>query len=540
MNQQTQSSKTIHQFHLIITLVAIVLTSSHFSRIVHADDTVAVPDLTPSGWQRDTQLLHFGIDRYKSGSGSTNVDLLAFPAIDMSASDFIDIFVRMVQKKEQAKGHVVEIVNDEKIAIDSSKRISGGTGEAVDIATRGIVIRRQNSDLPNISLVARVIHRVDELVQFSLMTLGDPIHTDAELLQADTLRFSADLPLMSLSPKTYDSQGPEAVLRLSIPPLIDIDGAVSRRATQTSKPEASVEMEEKDVKQMPSRNGLAPRFEPLPGPQVELTGEMLGPLPTGYRMDVSTTHYKNTDSSSSTFNLALSGDGQFEKSNFAIAGGLAGTTAGATGMPSVVSAGNKHGSTGSVFGDTNPGGQGARSVSMRKREGLDATKYGTYYISGNTLELAYASGDIEKLSFRTDGFNKLEIDRKLYYVDTVKNWEKRVGEKSTHYRSIDGAYLVEVFNIDYAVSNGKKWMHGYLDRLKGKNSIEQAGEIRYFEGEGKNPKYAVAKVPVVFPGNVTKEFYLRYGSKPSLVTVERFKGAEHDDTMLSFMWSIGV
>lgn len=60
-------------------------------------------------------------------------------------------------------------------------------------------------------------------------------------------------------------------------------------------------------------------------------------------------------------------------------------------------------------------------VSLHKREGLDPSKYGTYYLSGKQIEIRFANGKVVRSSFKTDGKEELVIgDNRIHASHSVQ------------------------------------------------------------------------------------------------------------------------
>jgi len=534
---------------LVLTGIYLPTLNAQTGKTVSAGKD-AIADQTPVNWERDTDLLSMKIDRYKTASDAMDVILMAFPATDKTASTWIDELLPLLLKNEKSAGHQIFIINDDDAGSGNVKGPMNRSGKHADIATRSVTVVRTNKS-DNLSFVARSVVRNGKPIQFSLLFEGKTEPTKQDREQASNIRFNAKIPvneqvvffglegmatLMTgpfLSPKSNLSEKGLAKL-VVVESELNSGHSTERGSSAEAHSKSAVPRPETNAKNIAEiNNTLAPEFAPLPGPQVKLTGKWLGSLPAGYRMHVRTTNYWTSSDLTSTrmLHLTLTGDGQFEKGSFSVSGGMGG-------MVSSIHQSDKTGSTGSVFGDTNPGGPGAKSVALHKRDNLDPSKYGVYFISGDQIELRHANNKTEKLSFKTDGYKELVINDKRYFNHTPDGWERRDDGKRSVYRSLDGAYRARVTKLDFEIPDGRKWMEQYLTRLKTKNLLASSGTIESFKGAYRH--YNVFKVPVALKnndGSQTKlDFYLKHGrSERRLIQIARFAGADGDETVLKFV-----
>ena len=277
----------------------------------------------------------------------------------------------------------------------------------------------------------------------------------------------------------------------------------------------------------------APLLETIPGPRVKVSGKMLGSLPAGYRMSIKAKNYwTNRDMTATrTLNLSLTADGQFEKGHFAISGGSPGGA-----DVGVASSGDKKGTTSTVAGSTNPGSSsGARSVYLKTRKGLDPTKYGTYYISGNKIEMRYANGKIEKHDFKTDGYRIFFLGDKKYFGSNPEGWTR----KESTYRDLNGRYLARVQSIADGVGEGPAYIKRYISIGKSKGLIVSATPTKTPQA-GK--LYKVATTSLVLKnqetgGTYRTELYVRYGfgrGRDRIIRFEPYTKEQHKDLLLKF------
>ncbi len=92
-------------------------------------------DLTMAGWQRDTDLVSMKIDRYRSASGAFDLNLMAFPETDLSASDWIDALIPILAKESGKPDNPFHIVSAEDTSASMLK-------DGEDAATRQIMVVR--------------------------------------------------------------------------------------------------------------------------------------------------------------------------------------------------------------------------------------------------------------------------------------------------------------------------------------------------------------------------------------------------------------
>lgn len=174
-----------------------------------------------------------------------------------------------------------------------------------------------------------------------------------------------------------------------------------------------------------------------------------------------------------------------------------------------------------------------------KREGLDPSKYGTYYISGKQIELRYANGKVFRQSFKTDGYSELVIDDKRYFTGTADGWERRDTKKNREYRSLNGHYRATSVRLDAKVSDGRKRMERYLKLLQSKEIFVSAEPIKVYE-DGVF-EYKVAKLSAVLLNTKNdkkykQDFYLKFGRlERRIVTVTPYVGAIDLGVILEFI-----
>ena len=514
-----------------VALTAVILATTMF--LAMPAIAQALNDLAPNGWTRNSELNGIRIDQYTSGSGAIKLDLLSFPKTEESAADWIESFVQIVTKPDRDNGLNVRIINDDELG--STKGPLTTSSDNIDIATRSVMVLRPDS--PNLFVSVRAIVREGEPVQVSFLTpSGTPI--DEEYEQASKIRYDARMPLNE-SAAFLGLEGMAEVMTSGL--IYPLDGTSAAKAepvrnvaNKSTSPEASATPAGKvSVTKRAVNPKRAPLLVDIPGPRVKITGKMLGGLPAGYRMNLTATNYWTNRSMTATrsLHLTLTKDGQFSKGRFSIAGS-------ADGSVGTITAADKNGSTGSVLGGTNPGqSQGASAVYLKKREGVDPAMYGTYYISGNELELRYANGQTEKSTFKTNGYSTLVIDDKKYFVSTPEGWEKFTGGKHTKYRSLDGSYIATVTPIKKSVKDGVAYLNDYIARGKSQGLIVSAEPV----SKMKTSLHGVVKSSMVIRVNgkkINRDFYLRHGANSTVsrfVQINRFEGASGDDKVLAFL-----
>jgi len=150
-------------------------------------------------------------------------------------------------------------------------------------------------------------------------------------------------------------------------------------------------------------------FPGVPGHKKMVKGKWIKSLPNGYRIKAKTINYWTNRSMTATrtIHLTFTEHGQFEMGVNAISGGDG------VGVVGAATSSNKKGGTGLVGG--------ANSTGIIKREGLDPSKYGAYYISGRQITFTYANGKQKTESIKIDGQHELVIGKKRYFVKgTIK------------------------------------------------------------------------------------------------------------------------
>jgi len=486
-------------------------------------------DLTLKGWTRNTTLVSSGFDLYQTTNDSIGLGLLAFPPTDKNAEQWMDAALPILLKKDYDAGKKVFVLSN------FNERIDGA-----DVAIRSVMVLKENSKGKNHFLEMFAILRPGFPVQFSVSARGGVSPTDEQTHQAASIRFRANM--------VYD----EARALLGLEPMLTLAADTliyDRRADQKANPpkrttdkqpkknqNKQIQTNHKQTKLAASGNNLAVKFKPFPGPQVLLTGKWLGPLPTGYRFDGWTTHYWTNQSKTATKSdyLKLGGDGQFEVSSYSIVGGNGG-------VDGVITSSEKHGSIGTVSGNTKPQGAGAASVALIKREGLDESKYGTYFISGNQIEMRFANGKTVQQSFKTDGHHEMIVGGKRYFMHSPRGWERRNIGGNSQYRAIDGRYRAIVSTTDKNISNGKVWMERYLERIGSKRWFVSAGPIKLLEGKTDN--YTLAKVSAVLVTNngrkYNKDYYLKFGRfHNKLIQLQSYGDADDENRIFDFLYRI--
>ena len=208
------------------------------------------------------------------------------------------------------------------------------------------------------------------------------------------------------------------------------------------------------------------------------------------------------------------------------------------GVTGTAHASDKDGSHGSVYGDTNPGGPGTRSVAASNRKGLDRSKYGKYYISGSQIKFSYANGKVEKKSFKTDGYKEMVIGGKRYFIKTPDGWQRRDGPKASWYKSLNGKYGARVTKIKYGISNCGNWLRKFQDKLRRKDKLVSTGPIKAFKGKTKY--YTVATVKHVQRLNsgatINQELFIKCGRRDGrYVQLTRFTGDTGRSEILQFV-----
>lgn len=530
----------ILQYPLIVKFVSITGALGVAPIAMAQSGPEQIADLSPAGWQRSTELLGLNIDSYRPASGVFDLYLIAFPATDQSASDWIDALIPLLAKESDKPDNAFHIMSAEDVSVELAK-------DGEDTATRLIMVIRPGKSRGSLFLVVRSIVRKGEPVQFSMMTLSKTQDED-DRKAADEIALAARLPVN----QSAAILGLPGMFQLMTNPLLypevpaepdKVAQDAAKRTNTDTKPEtpeviaeaaAVPASKQTNVLMATSYKSSAAPFYKIPGPRVKLTGGMLGALPAGYRMQLNVTNYWVSGDQMSTRqkHLALTADGQFEKSHFSINGSM-------SGLADSAFAGDKNGSTGSVYGNTNPGGEGARSVALSRREGLDPKMYGTYFISGKAIELLYADGSSEKLSFVTDGYSEILLDNKRYFNVTANGWEKKTNGKMNTYRSLDGAYLVNGRKVHGNLSNSKKWVQDYLGRLITNDKLISAGPLQTM----RVGKYSIVKVSLVLKNGDGKasplDFYLRVHDKTASFTMGfnaiRYKGAKGDADILKLI-----
>ncbi len=533
-------------FNTLFTCFIFLAFTSLSSAKSSAKEDQTISDLSQAGWERDKNLLGIKIDRYKTISGSLTLDLMAFPVTQKSAAKWLDEVIIPMTAKDRDAGLKVHILNNENNNKEKNKEIEANKTKGdfnsssanVDIATRSVMVVRPGSENKNLFLTVRALVRKDKPVQFSILTLQKTKATktnNEERKQANKIRFDANLPLN----QSAAFLGRDAMVGIMTEPLIYPNKVVavqpkkSKAVTKTAVQKSTAIAKKTPVQVPVSKNKSAKSFSALPGPNVRVTGKMLGSLPAGYRMQVRTTNYWTSGDMTSTrqIYLSLTKNGQFEFGNFSINGGMGGFT-------STIHSSDKKGSVGTVYGNTNPGGSGARSVALSKKTGLDGSKYGTYYISGHQIEFAFANGKIQKRSFQTDGYKTLLLNQKKFFVNTPDGWERRDDAKAMHYRSLNGAYLARVITIKYDIDNSRIWMERYISKLKAKNIINNAGPIKTYKGG--YSFYNVAKSTMIFSNkngkSYTQDIFLKNGrSSRRLIQIDRLTKTSGDKDLLTFI-----
>ncbi len=491
--------------------------------------SASLKDHTPSGWTRDSSLTNLKIDRYAPKSGSMRMDLLAFPETDKSAKAWSLSFIDVMTKPDSDEGLTVHVMEE----TDPASRAKQG----VDVSTHGVMVVRPGRARKNLFMRVRTIVRKGEPVQVTLIELLEGTPSNSEYDQANDISYAARLPVN----QPVAMLGLDNMIEVMTSGLVYPDRAAPKpvadagRVAQSKAPAATAsksttapsQAKVTPAKAPVSQNGKAPVLRNMPGPRVKMTrGKMLKSVPAGYRMHVSTTNYWTNDSMTATRrkHLKLTKDGQFEKSNFSISGGMGGVTG-------VVTESDKNGSFGSVSGSTNPGGNGTVSQGIVKREGLDPTKYGAYYISGNTIELRYANGEVETHKFTTDGYYSFELDGKRYFANAPKGWERKDRERDVLYRSIDGAYLASVYPLKNDVEDGKALLTNWLQKMKDRGEIVSNTPLKF----GEVSVYKYVRTVATYKNGVKKDVYLRYEHDSALIEITRYKGASGHDTLIDFV-----
>ena len=496
--------------------------------------SVSLNNLAPSGWKRDEGLTGIKIDRYVTESGTLSVDLIAFPATDQNAKTWSEHFINVLLKEDRTAGHTVKVLNEDDINTGTAINTSE---PGLDTSSHTLLVLRPKPG-KNLHLALRTIIREGQPVQVSLRRLHKGKASKAEVQQASKIAYDARLPVNDGAA----ALGLDAMIDLMTSRLFNYEAMAMKTTASKTKAVTNIASSKSALKKAAAAKvvtsnadlGSAPLLVNIPGPQKKRTGKMLGQLPAGYRMHIWTTNYWTNKNMTSTrmLHLHLTKEGQFEKGSFAIAGS-------GGGQIGVITSKDKTGSTGSVLGSTTLGQQsGAQSVFLKKRDGLDPKMYGTYYISGNQIELRYATGETTKQSFQTDGFSTLDLDDKKYFAAAPKGWELYKGDKANIYRDLDGDYIARVSRISGAVPDGKARMQSMITNGKKKNLIKSAGPITQVQAG----RHKAVKSTMVFKGASgawqTRDVYIRYGKNSSisrLIRVKHFKGDQDNKKLLSFI-----
>ncbi|ASJ75819.1 hypothetical protein [Granulosicoccus antarcticus] len=494
-------------------------------------DTAAMKDLTVSLWVRDTGLNGFNIDEYRTQSDSMALVLIAFPKTNESARDWSVAFINSMLKPDQEAGHKISILDETEMKEGLFAGKLNTSAPGLDMSTHAVLVSRPDDD--DLRIRVRTIIRTGEPVQVSLLALLDDKASDAEKILADKIAYSARLPINSSAAVLPLESMIEVMTKpLMYPEADDRDSgevaAKPEKGRQIAQAPAPEKVSKPSKTKAPvSQSGKAPELREMPGPRVKLRrGKMLNSVPDGYRMEMFTTNYWTNSSMTSTrkLHLKLMKDGQFEKSHFAVTGGSGGVTA-------VITTGDKHGSVGSVSGDTNPGGPGTRSMALTKREGLDPKKYGVYYISDNKIELRHASGEITTHEFRTDGYYLFDLDGKRYFASSPEGWERKDRDNDTLYRSVDGSYLARVRPLTNRVNDAEKLMKDWIKKMKEQGTIISATPLKF----GKAGVHKYARTVTSYKDGSKKDVYLRYGSSPRQIEFTRYAGATGNDVAIDFV-----
>lgn len=225
-------------------------------------------------------------------------------------------------------------------------------------------------------------------------------------------------------------------------------------------------------------------------------------------------------------------DGNFETSFFSVRG----TTPGIGPQVGVTRAENKRGSSGSVLGNTGTGGNpGATSVMLKTRKGLDPSRYGTYYISGNTIELRYANGKVLRHPFATDGASQMILGDTYYWNSVPDGWRqvhrvKQAKSKSRSKEFFTRNNTLQAVVYEFKRPRGKKpapLLKAYLNRMLKKSAISRHGEIK--TGRTGKFDYASATITKSKSGKPTTIYVrLTYGN-PLLIQLTQINPASAGD-----------
>ena len=494
-------------------------------------------ELAPPGWTRDESLNHLIVDHYTTESGTLSIDLMAFPATNKSAKAWGEHFINSALKKDRNAGRSILMADTTDSEAGSAQGAKNTAEPDLDMSLYTVMVLRPRPE-KSLFMKVRTIIRAGQPVQLSMLKYAGSNATEAEYQQARKIAYDARLSVDD----SVVSLELDAMIDVMASRLVDSDTPVPTKITSNTQADIESAIQKSTQEKSSSQNtdastvnsGYAPVLVDIPKPHVKVTGEMLGPLPAGYRMHIWATNYwvNRTMTSTRELHLHLTKDGQFEKGSFSISGSGFGEVA-------VVSSSDKTGSTGSVLGNTAPGTEtGAKSVYLQTREGLDPEKYGTYYISGDEIELRYASGEIEKHAFQTDGYRTLILEDKEYWVNAPKGWELYKKSDARLYRDLDGAYMARVTRIKGAVPDGKARMQKFIAKGKQQNLIKSAGPI----SEVQAGRHKAVRSTMVMKGSYgvweTRDVYFRYGENSSIsrmILVDRYKGAKDDGKLLSFI-----
>ena len=190
--------KTFNSQHLkqipslsIFSVFCFLLFVSCFKPLFAQTGTMA--DLSIAAWERDESLLGFKVDRYRSGTGSMVIDLMAFPGTDQAAKTWIKNFIQTALAPSRQQGHAITLIDEDSLGVEKGRLATSSAG--IDIATYTVMILNVDPDQENRFLTFRSIIRENNAVQLSLLQSTNVEATEEEVQEADRIRFNARIPV---------------------------------------------------------------------------------------------------------------------------------------------------------------------------------------------------------------------------------------------------------------------------------------------------------------------------------------------------------
>ncbi len=219
-----------------------VLILSGLPALAHSQ---ALADLSEEGWNRDSSLHAFNIDRYRSDSGSISIDLLAFPPTDFTADEWTRNFIHHMTAPDRKEGMKVTLINNDELGGVKDQMNSSSSG--VDIATYTVMISRSGKDRENLMLEVRSIIREGKPVQVSLLRRLEGKKSDEEWAASNRIRFNAQVAVK----QSAAFLGLDAMISLMAGPLVhqEVQKPEKRTASQTEPVRTSAsEVQKPDVR----------------------------------------------------------------------------------------------------------------------------------------------------------------------------------------------------------------------------------------------------------------------------------------------------